>query len=192
MNNLIIISAPSGSGKTTICKYLQKLDSSINFSVSFTTRQKRENEVEGKDYFFTTNTKFEEKIKDGEFVEWEQIHGDFYYGTLKSTLDEIINKDKTILLELDVKGAMSVKKLYPKKSLSIFIEPPSVEDLKLRLQKRGADDNERIVKRLGRLDSELAYKSNFDYHVINDDLDQAVKEIMNIINNKNKGVLYGS
>jgi|TARA_B110000467_G_C18328678_1_gene491218 guanylate kinase len=192
MNNLIIISAPSGSGKTTICKYLQKLDSSINFSVSCTTRQKRENEVEGKDYFFTTNTKFEEKIKDGKFVEWEQIHGDFYYGTLKSTLDEIINKDKTILLELDVKGAMSVKKLYPKKSLSIFIEPPSVEDLKLRLQKRGADDNERIVKRLGRLDSELAYKSNFDYHVINDDLDQAVKEIMNIINNKNKGVLYGS
>tara|TARA_B110000196_G_scaffold313299_1_gene319808 strand:- start:1809 stop:2387 length:579 start_codon:yes stop_codon:yes gene_type:complete len=192
MNNLIIISAPSGSGKTTICKYLQKLDSSINFSVSYTTRQKRENEVEGKDYFFTTNTKFEEKIKDGKFVEWEQIHGDFYYGTLKSTLDEIINKDKTILLELDVKGAMSVKKLYPKKSLSIFIEPPSVEDLKLRLQKRGADDNERIVKRLGRLDSELAYKSNFDYHVINDDLDQAVKEIMNIINNKNKGVLYGS
>ena len=192
MNNLIIISAPSGSGKTTICKYLQKLDSSINFSVSCTTRQKRENEVEGKDYFFTTNTKFEEKIKDGKFVEWEQIHGDFYYGTLKSTLDEIINKDKTILLELDVKGAMSVKKLYPKKSLSIFIEPPSVEDLKLRLQKRGADDNERIVKRLGRLDSELAYKSNFDYHVINDDLGQAVKEIMNIINNKNKGVLYGS
>lgn len=192
MNNLIIISAPSGSGKTTICKYLQKLDSSINFSVSCTTRQKRENEVEGKDYFFTTNTKFEEKIKDGKFVEWEQIHGDFYYGTLKSTLDEIINKDKTILLELDVKGAMSLKKLYPKKSLSIFIEPPSVEDLKLRLQKRGADDNERIVKRLGRLDSELAYKSNFDYHVINDDLDQAVKEIMNIINNKNKGVLYGS
>ena len=192
MNNLIIISAPSGSGKTTICKYLQKLDSSINFSVSCTTRQKRENEVEGKDYFFTTNTKFEEKIKDGKFVEWEQIHGDFYYGTLKSTLDEIINKDKTILLELDVKGAMSVKKLYPKKSLSIFIEPPSVEDLKLRLQKRGADDNERIVKRLERLDSELAYKSNFDYHVINDDLDQAVKEIMNIINNKNKGVLYGS
>jgi len=192
MNNLIIISAPSGSGKTTICKYLQKLDSSINFSVSCTTRQKRENEVEGKDYFFTTNTKFEEKIKDGKFVEWEQIHGDFYYGTLKSTLDEIINKDKTILLELDVKGAMSVKKLYPKKSLSIFIEPPSVEDLKLRLQKRGADDNERIVKRLGRLDSELAYKSNFDYHIINDDLDQAVKEIMNIIKNKNKGVNYGS
>ena len=192
MNNLIIISAPSGSGKTTICKYLQKLDSSINFSVSCTTRQKRENEVEGKDYFFTTDTKFEEKIKDGKFVEWEQIHGDFYYGTLKSTLDDIINNDKTILLELDVKGAMSVKKLYPKKSLSIFIEPPSVEDLKLRLQKRGADDNERIVKRLGRLDSELAYKSNFDYHVINDDLDQAVKEIMNIINNKNKGVLYGS
>jgi len=192
MNNFIIISAPSGSGKTTICKYLQKLDSSIIFSVSCTTRQIRENEIDGKDYFFTSNSKFEKKIKDDKFVEWEKIHGNFYYGTLKSTLDEAINKDKMILLELDVKGAMSVKKLYPTKSLSIFVEPPSVEDLKYRLQKRGTDSNERIIKRLERLDSELAYKSNFDYHIINDDLDQAVNKIMNIIKNKNKGVNYGS
>ena len=192
MNNFIIISAPSGSGKTTICKYLQKLDSSIIFSVSCTTRQIRENEIDGKDYFFTSNLKFEKKIKDDKFVEWEKIHGNFYYGTLKSTLDEAINKDKTILLELDVKGAMTVKKLYPTKSLSFFVEPPSVEDLKYRLQKRGTDSNERIIKRLERLDSELAYKSNFDYHIINDDLDQAVNEIMNIIKNKNKGVNYGS
>ena len=192
MNNFIIISAPSGSGKTTICKYLQKLDSSIIFSVSCTTRQIRENEIEGKDYFFTSNSKFEKKIKDDKFVEWEKIHGNFYYGTLKSTLDEAINKGKTILLELDVKGAMTVKKLYPTKSLSFFVEPPSVEDLKYRLQKRGTDSNERIIKRLERLDSELAYKSNFDYHIINDDLDQAVNEIMNIIKNKNKGVNYGS
>ncbi len=192
MNNFIIISAPSGSGKTTICKYLQKLDSSIIFSVSCTTRQIRENEIDGKDYFFTSNSKFEKKIKDDKFVEWEKIHGNFYYGTLKSTLDEAINKDKMILLELDVKGAMSVKKLYPTKSLSIFVEPPSVEDLKYRLQKRGTDSNERIIKRLERLDSELAYKSNFDYHIINDDLDQAVNKIMNIIKNKNKGVIYGS
>jgi guanylate kinase len=192
MNNFIIISAPSGSGKTTICKYLQKLDSSITFSVSCTTRQIRENEIDGKDYFFTSNSKFEKKIKDDKFVEWEKIHGNFYYGTLKSTLDEAINKGKTILLELDVKGAMTVKKLYPTKSLSFFVEPPSVEDLKYRLQKRGTDSNERIIKRLERLDSELAYKSNFDYHIINDDLDQAVNEIMNIIKNKNKGVNYGS
>ena len=192
MNNLIIISAPSGSGKTTICKYLQNLDSSINFSVSFTTRQKRENEVEGKDYFFTTNSKFEEMINDDKFVEWEQIHGDFYYGTLMKTLDETIFKNKILLLELDVKGAMSVKKLYPNNSLSIFVEPPSVEDLRLRLQKRGTDNNERINKRLERLESELTYKSNFDFHVINDDLNQAVNEIMNIIKNKSKGVNYGS
>ena len=192
MNNFIIISAPSGSGKTTICKYLQKLDSSIIFSVSCTTRQIRENEIDGKDYFFTSNSKFEKKIKDDKFVEWEKIHGNFYYGTLKSTLDEAINKDKMILLELDVKGAMSVKKLYPTKSLSIFVEPPSVEDLKYRLQKRGTDSNERIIKRLERLDSELAYKLNFDYHIINDDLDQAVNKIMNIIKNKNKGVIYVS
>ena len=192
MNNFIIISAPSGSGKTTICKYLQKLDSSINFSVSCTTRQKRANEVEGKDYFFITNEEFEKKINDAKFIEWEQIHGNFYYGTLKSTLKKVINEDKRILLELDVKGAMSVKKLYPNKSLSIFIEPPSVEVLKLRLEKRGTDNDERIIKRLERLESELSYKSNFDYHVINDDLDQAVNEIMSIIINESKGVSYGS
>lgn len=192
MINFIIISAPSGSGKTTICKYLQKLDSSINFSVSCTTRQKRANEVEGKDYFFITNDEFEEKIKDNKFIEWEQIHGNFYYGTSRSTLEETINENKKILLELDVKGAMSVKKLYPNKSLSIFIEPPSVEVLKLRLEKRGTDNDERIIKRLERLESELSYKSNFDYHVINDDLDQAVNEIMSIIINESKGVSYGS
>ena len=192
MNNFIIISAPSGSGKTTICKYLQKLDSSIKFSVSCTTRQKRANEVEGKDYFFITNEEFEKKINDAKFIEWEQIHGNFYYGTLKSTLEKAINEDKRILLELDVKGAMSVKKLYPNKSLSIFIEPPSVEVLKLRLEKRGTDNDERIIKRLERLESELSYKSNFDYHVINDDLDQAVNEIMSIIKNESKGVSYGS
>ena len=192
MNNFIIISAPSGSGKTTICKYLQKLDSSINFSVSCTTRQKRANEVEGKDYFFITNEEFEKKINDAKFIEWEQIHGNFYYGTLKSTLEKAINEDKRILLELDVKGAMSVKNLYPNKSLSIFIEPPSVEVLKLRLEKRGTDNDERIIKRLERLESELSYKSNFDYHVINDDLDQAVNEIMSIIKNESKGVSYGS
>ena len=192
MNNFIIISAPSGSGKTTICKYLQKLDSSINFSVSCTTRQKRANEVEGKDYFFITNEEFEKKINDAKFIEWEQIHGNFYYGTLKSTLEKAINEDKRILLELDVKGATSVKKLYPNKSLSIFIEPPSVEVLKLRLEKRGTDNDERIIKRLERLESELSYKSNFDYHVINDDLDQAVNEIMSIIKNESKGVSYDS
>ena len=192
MNNFIIISAPSGSGKTTICKYLQKLDSSINFSVSCTTRQKRANEVEGKDYFFITNEEFEKKINDAKFIEWEQIHGNFYYGTLKSTLEKAINEDKRILLELDVKGATSVKKLYPNKSLSIFIEPPSVEVLKLRLEKRGTDNDQRIIKRLERLESELSYKSNFDYHVINDDLDQAVNEIMSIIKNESKGVSYGS
>ena len=192
MNNFIIISAPSGSGKTTICKYLQELDPSIVFSVSCTTRQKRENEIEGNDYYFITNSIFEKKIKEKKFVEWEKIHGNFFYGTLKSSLDEAIKNDKTILLELDVKGAMSVKKLYPNKSLSIFIEPPSVEDLKIRLEKRGTDNNERIIKRLERLESELTYKSNFDYHVINDDLDQAVNEIMKIIKKENKGVYYGS
>ena len=192
MNNFIIISAPSGSGKTTICKYIQKLDPSIVFSISCTTRQKRKNEIDGSDYYFISNSLFEKKIKENKFVEWEKIHGNFYYGTLKSTLDEAIINDKTILLELDVKGAMSVKKLYPNESLSFFIEPPSVEDLKYRLEKRGTDSNESISKRLERLESELTYKSNFDYHIINDDLDQAVNKIMNIIIKEKKGINYGS
>ena len=191
MKNFFVISGSSGSGKTTLLELLSR-DLNMDISVSCTTRQKRENEIEGNDYYFITNSIFEKKIKENKFVEWEKIHGNFFYGTLKSSLDEAIKNDKTILLELDVKGAMSVKKLYPNKSLSIFIEPPSVEDLKIRLEKRGTDNNERIIKRLERLESELTYKSNFDYHVINDDLDQAVNEIMKIIKKENKGVYYGS
>lgn len=192
MNNFIIISAPSGTGKTSICKYIQRIDTSIGFSVSCTTRHKRKNEVDGTDYFFIPSTEFEIKIKNNEFIEWEQIHGSDYYGTLKSSLTEAVVEDRKILLELDVKGAMSVKKKYPDNSLSIFIEPPSIEELKNRLEKRGADSNERIIKRLERYNSEVSYKANFDYHIINDDLERANNEIMNIIKNKNKGVHYGS
>ncbi len=192
MKNLIIISAPSGSGKTTLCRALQKREESIRFSVSCTTREKRNGEVDGVDYTFLTNQEFEKRLNHGEFAEWEQIHGNFYYGTMKTAIEAAIQRRETLLLELDVKGAMSIKKLYPEQTISIFVEPPSLDDLRTRLVKRGTDSEERIAKRLERLSSELEYKTNFDHHVINDDVGHAVDEIMNIIQHENEGVTYGS
>ena len=192
MKNLVIISAPSGSGKTTLCRALQKRDESIRFSVSCTTREIRNGEVDGVDYSFLSSDAFESEIENSNFAEWEQIHGDYYYGTLKTTLDETIQRQELLLLELDVKGALSIKKIYPEQTISIFVEPPSLNDLRIRLVSRGTDSEERITKRLERLSAELEYKSNFEHHVINDDVDRAVDEIMNIIQHENEGVYYGS
>lgn len=192
MKNLIIISAPSGSGKTTLCRAIEAKDSSINFSISSTTREMRIGEVDGVDYHFITKNDFKAGINQGIYVEWEKIHGDFYYGTRKSTIEQAITKGRFLLLELDVKGAMKVKKIFPKQAISIFVEPPSLNDLKVRLQKRGTDSEDRIKKRLERLKSELRYKVNFDYQIINDDLNQAVTEIFEIIKNENKGVYHGT
>ena len=151
MKNLIIISAPSGSGKTTLCRAIEAKDSSINFSISSTTREMRIGEVDGVDYHFITKNDFKAGINQGIYVEWEKIHGDFYYGTRKSTIEQAIIKGRLLLLELDVKGAMKVKKIFPKQAISIFVEPPSLNDLKVRLQKRGTDSEDRIKKRLERL-----------------------------------------
>ncbi len=192
MKNLIILSAPSGSGKTTLCRALQRRDESIGFSVSCTSRKKRKGEINGVDYTFLTDQEFKKRIENGEFAEWEQIHGNYYYGTLKAILEAAIQHQELLLLELDVKGAMSIKNIYSEKTLSIFVEPPSMDDLYTRLVKRGTDSEERIAKRLERLTAELEYKSNFDHHIINDDVKNAVDEIMNIIQHENEGVYYGS
>ena len=192
MKNLIIISAPSGSGKTTLCRALQKRDGSIRFSVSCTTRAKRKGEIDGVDYTFLTDQEFKKRIDNDEFSEWEQIHGNYYYGTLKAILEAAILQQELLLLELDVKGAMSINNIYSEKTLSIFVEPPSMDDLHTRLVKRGTDSEERIAKRLERLTAELEYKSNFDHHIINDDVKHAVDEIMDIIQHENEGVYYGS
>ncbi len=192
MKNLVIISAPSGSGKTTLCRALQAKDSSIQFSLSSTTRDQRNGEADGVDYRFMSDDEFKTGISNGEYAEWEQIHGDYYYGTPKSNLQDAIDQQRLLLLELDVKGAMSVKKLYPNQTISIFVEPPSLEDLKVRLQQRGTDSEARIAKRLERLESELAYKDHFDHHVINDNLDHAVNDILNIIQHENEGVYHGT
>ena len=133
MKNLIIISAPSGTGKTTLCKSIRKIFPEIDWSTSYTTRFRRVNEIDWKDYNFISKNTFDELIKDNKLAEWENVHGSMY-GTAKKTLNYIIKENKFLLLELDVKGALKLKKLYPKNTVSIFIIPPSFEDLKKRLK----------------------------------------------------------
>ena len=182
MKNFIIISAPSGSGKTSICKRILIQDKSIEFSVSCTTRTKRSQEKNGIDYIFLTQDEFIKKINNKEFVEWEKIHGNFYYGTLRKTLVNAINSNKKLLLELDVKGAKKIMKNFPRNYLSIFIEPPSKDELFKRLKDRGADSIGTIKKRMERFDSEMLYKIHFNHVVINNKLNDAMKSILKIIN----------
>tara|TARA_Y100000768_G_scaffold357490_1_gene312588 strand:+ start:193 stop:768 length:576 start_codon:yes stop_codon:yes gene_type:complete len=189
MKNLVIITAPSGSGKTTLCKQILKKEDGVKFSISHTSRKMRQNEKNGIDYYFVTNEEFLDGIDKDEFIEWN-YHFDCYYGTSKSQIKKSIDKKIPILLELDVKGALAIQKIYPDQTVSIFIEPPSINDLKIRLKKRGSDSDKIIAKRLQRIDFELSHKSNFDFTVVNDKLDVATNQILEIIKNETKGVSY--
>ena len=189
MKNLVIITAPSGSGKTTLCKQILKKEDRVKFSISHTSRKMRQNEKNGIDYYFVTNEEFLDGIDKDEFIEWN-YHFDCYYGTSKSKIKKSIDKKIPILLELDVKGALAIQKLYPDQTVSIFIEPPSINDLKIRLKKRGSDSDKIIAKRLQRIDFELSHKSNFDFTVVNDKLEVATNRILEIIKNETKGVSY--
>tara|TARA_Y100001970_G_scaffold161134_1_gene197084 strand:- start:4061 stop:4636 length:576 start_codon:yes stop_codon:yes gene_type:complete len=191
MKNLITISAPSGSGKTTLCKALQEVNSEIEWSVSYTSREKRSIEIDGIDYNFISPDKFESLILEQELAEWENVHG-FYYGTPKATLQNVINNNQTMLLELDVKGALRIKQLYDKNTYSIFIIPPSISHLRERLLKRGTDSEKRIEIRLQRFEQEMGYKDRFDHIMINEDIKLATEELINIVNNLNKGVFNGT
>lgn len=190
MRNLITISAPSGAGKTTLCRALQE-QTDMKFSVSCTTREQRNYEVDSVDYYFITDEEFQQRMENNEFVETENVHG-YMYGTLKTTIDHAIATGEVLLFEVDVKGAMSFKKLYPDKTVTLFVLPPSMDDLRARLQKRGTDSEERITKRLNRLNVEIGYEEKFDFTVINDDVQRATAEIIAIINKQNEGVLHGS
>ncbi|MFQ6613834.1 MAG: guanylate kinase [Fidelibacterota bacterium] len=189
MKNLITISAPSGTGKTTLCRALQKKNPGLKFSISCTTRLKRDYEVDGFDYYFISREQFQEKIEAGEFAEYETVHGE-YYGTLKASLREAVEQHTVLLLEVDVRGALSIKKLFPEQCLGIFILPPGIEDLKKRLHHRGTDSPERIKTRLQRFRMEMEYKDHFEYHVINDDVERAVQELLTIIQQETEGVKY--
>ena len=190
IKNLITISAPSGSGKTTLCKMLQDERSDISWSVSCTTRAPRPNEIDGIDYDFNSRDQFMKSIADDAFAEWEDVHGQ-YYGTLKLNLDTAIANNTILLLELDVKGSMSIVQLYPEQSFSIFILPPSIDHLRHRLRNRGTDTESRINERLKRFEREMEYKSKFDYVLINEDLEVASRELIEVVNGLKEGVLNG-
>jgi guanylate kinase len=179
---LLVFSAPSGSGKTTIVKKILKLYPDLGFSISATTRKKRETETNGAEYFFITEEEFKEKIKAGAFIEWEKFY-DYYYGTPEYYIEEILKKGKSVVLELDVKGAISIKEEYPE-ALLIFIMPPGIEELKKRLKSRKTESDEDFKKRIERAEMELTYKDHFDYIVVNRDIKNAVNEVIKIIENK--------
>jgi len=178
---LIILVAPSGSGKTTIARKLLDDYSKIRFSVSATTRPPRESEENGKDYYFLSREEFNRKIEEHEFLEWEEFYNGSRYGTLRSEVDKLIESGYFPLLDIEVKGALNVKRQYGAKSVAIFIRPPSLEELKKRLVKRGSENNASLETRLERAEKELTYANKFDFVVINDDLDTAYKQVTTIV-----------
>ena len=177
---LIVFSAPSGTGKSTIAKRVLERIPDIRFSVSATTRQKRDGEVNGLNYFFLSKEEFEEKIRTGGFIEHEFFFGN-HYGTLLDKTHEVIDSGMSMLLDLDVKGALNLKKIFPDNSLLLFIKPPGMEVLKQRLQGRQSEDEESLNARLERARLELEYADCFDEVVVNDDLETAVEAVTAII-----------
>ena len=191
MINFITISAPSGSGKTTLCKALQLVEPDFEWSISYTTRKRRDIEEDGVDYHFITSDEFEDLILKEHFVEWENVHGQ-YYGTALNSLNDAIKGDKTLLLEMDVKGSMSIKKLYPEKTFSIFIIPPSIEHLRDRLKKRGTDSEKRIEIRLKRFKEEMEFQNKFDYVMVNENLELAKIQLQNKVKRLKQGEKSGT
>lgn len=173
---MIIVTAPSGAGKTTIVRYLLDVFPDLAFSVSATNRERRAHEKDGVDYYFLSTASFENKIEQDAFVEWEEVYENQYYGTLKSEIDRLWKLGKHIIFDIDVKGATNLKKLYPEQSLAIFIKPPSVEALLKRLQGRGSETPESLRKRIMRAKNELTFEDRFDAVVVNDVLENALKE----------------
>lgn len=180
-NKIIVITAPSGAGKTSITHYLLSNFPQLAFSVSAATRQPRSHETHGKDYYFLALDDFKQKIKNNEFVEWEMVYEGKYYGTLKSELQRIWDNDQCPLLDIDVKGAIHVKQQYPDTALTIFIEPPSVEELKRRLESRGTETAESLQARVNKASYEISFKEHFDKNVMNDDLKKACAQTEDIV-----------
>jgi guanylate kinase len=177
--SIIVISAPSGTGKTTIVRRILGECPQVVFSVSATTRKKREHEVEGVDYFYISEEEFKKKIQNNEFVEWELFY-DYYYGTFRCFIDSQINNGKAVILEVDVHGALEIKRIYPD-AILIYIVPPSLEELLIRLKKRQTENEEDLRKRIERAKMELSHKDKFDYIIVNNDLNTAYYEIKVLI-----------
>lgn len=183
MNKLVVISAPSGAGKTSIVHYLLNAIPRLSFSVSACSRKKRENETNGKDYYFLTVDEFKNKICKGDFLEWEEVYENQFYGTLKSEIECIWKKGKIVIFDIDVEGGLNIKKLYPKNCLSIFIMPPSIDSLNERLNSRGSESADSLTIRLNNAEKEISRNNEFDNVILNDDLDIACQEAKKIITN---------
>ena len=180
-NKILIITAPSGAGKTSITHHLMQTFPQLEFSVSAATRKARINETDGVDYHFMSEEAFKEKILLNEFVEWEMVYEGKYYGTLRSELDKIWKKGKIPVLDIDVKGAIHVQQQYPRNSISLFIETPSVDELKKRLESRGTETAESLTARINKAAYELSFKEQFNQHIVNDNLERACREAEKIV-----------
>lgn len=181
---LIVFSAPSGSGKTTIVKHLLGIEKlNLEFSISATSREARGDEVEGKDYYFLSLKEFKNKIKSEEFLEWEEVYRDNFYGTLKSEVERIWAQGKHVIFDIDVVGGIDIKRIYPERTLSVFVKPPSIEELKIRLKKRSTESDDKINMRIAKASIELATAPQFDFIIENDNLDVALKEAEELAHN---------
>jgi len=183
VGKLIVISAPSGAGKTSIVHQLLKNIPELSFSVSASSRERRENEVHGKHYYFLGEEGFHKRIKEDAFLEWEQVYENQYYGTLKSEIERIWSEGKTVIFDVDVLGGLNIKKQYPKECLSIFIMPPSLEILAERLIGRGSESDESVKKRLDKAEEEISKNKQFDTIILNDDFETACEQTKEIITN---------
>ncbi|MUP36402.1 guanylate kinase [Labilibaculum euxinus] len=180
---LFIFSAPSGSGKTTIVQHLLKQNFKLEFSISATSRAKRANETDGKDYHFLSVEEFKTRIENDEFLEWEEVYEGCFYGTLKSEVDKIRKKGKNVIFDVDVVGGTNIKKFYKHEALAIFIQPPSITELENRLRNRNTDSDEVIAKRVEKFKFELAFSDQFDKVIVNDKLEDALAEAETALHN---------
>lgn len=178
-NKLVIFTAPSGAGKTTLVKHLVSRVSSLAFSVSVTTRQQRKNEVHGRDYYFISHQEFKQKIANGDLLEWQEVYDGNYYGTLRSEIDRLWQAGKHVIFDVDVQGAINIKNCYGRRALTVFVKPPSVQTLRDRLIGRNSETNETLERRLKKAVKELAYENQFDTAVLNDNLTIAKEEAFN-------------
>jgi len=178
---MVIVSAPSGAGKSTLVNYLLKKGLSLEFSISATSRKPRGDEKDGKEYYFMSAPEFRKKIENNEFVEWEEVYRDHYYGTLKCEIERIWNAGSCVLFDVDVKGGINLKKIFGPKAISIFVMPPSVEELEKRLLHRGTDTEEKIRMRVEKSSEEIKLANRFDVIIVNDNLSRACIEIDKVV-----------
>jgi len=186
---LIVFSAPSGSGKTTIVRHLLKQkELNLEFSISATSRGPRGVEVDGTDYYFLDVKEFKNRIKSEAFLEWEEVYRDNFYGTLKTEVERIWAKGKHVIFDIDVSGGLRIKRKFPEQTLAIFVKPPSIDELKIRLKKRSTESEDKINMRIAKASAELATAPLFDQIVLNENLDEALKESYDLVSNfvKNK------